>query len=113
VDRAVERFLVRVRGRGEAAQLAHELQGGCSDLLVCRRRVEVEQRFDVAAHSGSRFSGSRVLEVIGFSGSQVLGSLTAILPTTRIHCTWPLASRTNSIDWPLSRPVVTTARSGP
>src|SRR5581483_1280451 len=35
---------------GEAGELAYELQRGGADLVVRRRRVEVEQRLDVAAH---------------------------------------------------------------
>src|SRR4030095_5952840 len=38
---------------------------------------------------------------------------TATRPPPRTQLTMPVASRTNSIDWPRSLPSVTTARSGP
>src|SRR6185312_5319747 len=51
-DRRVERRLIGLRGRVEAGQLAHELQGRGADFVVGRRRVEIEQGLDVAAHGG-------------------------------------------------------------
>src|SRR5580765_8362125 len=50
VDRAVEGLLVGGRRLGRAAHLADELQGGGGDLLRGRRRLEVVQGTDVAAH---------------------------------------------------------------
>ncbi len=50
VDRAVERVLVRLRRLGGPAQLPHELQRRGANLLVGRRRIEVEQLLDVSAH---------------------------------------------------------------
>src|SRR6185437_824229 len=49
---AVERFLVRLRRPVEATQLADELQGRGTNLVVRRRRCKVCQRPDVAAHGG-------------------------------------------------------------
>ena len=50
VHRAAERRLVGLGRVREAAQLAHELQGRCVDLVVRRGRLEIEQRPDVSAH---------------------------------------------------------------
>ena len=44
VDGAVEGRLVALRGLGRAAQLAHELKRGVADLVIGRRRIEIEQR---------------------------------------------------------------------
>src|SRR3990172_8383178 len=49
-DGAFIRGLVRLRRLGKAAQLADELLRRRADFLVGRRRVEVEQRADIAAH---------------------------------------------------------------
>ena len=46
----VEGLLVGGRRLGRAADLAHELQRGVVDLVRGRRRLEVVQRADVAAH---------------------------------------------------------------
>ena len=51
VDRALERLRIGLRGLGEAAHLAHELERGGPDLLFRRGRFEIEQRADVAAHA--------------------------------------------------------------
>src|SRR5262249_37150083 len=50
IDGAPEGRLVGARGVGESAQLAHELQCRGADLFFCRRRLEVEQRANIAAH---------------------------------------------------------------
>src|SRR5262249_13534392 len=50
LDRFAKGGLIDLRGRIEAAQLAHELEGGCADLLIGRRWLEIEQRLDAAAH---------------------------------------------------------------
>src|SRR5262249_27873393 len=60
VDRTVERRLVRLRGAGEPAQLADELQRRGADFILARGRLEIEQRADVSAHGelrGIAFSG--------------------------------------------------------
>ena len=46
----VEGFLVGFGRFRETGKLAHELNGGRSDLLVGRGRIEVEQRTNVPAH---------------------------------------------------------------
>ena len=46
----MERGLVRARGMGEAGELADELGRRGAHFLVGRRRLEVEQGLDVAAH---------------------------------------------------------------
>src|SRR5262249_10302241 len=48
--RTVECGLIGLRGLVEAGKLSHELQCGSVDLVLRRRRLEVEQRLDVAAH---------------------------------------------------------------
>jgi len=53
VDSRVEERLIRLRGLGRPAQLADELQRGGEDLLGRRRRREVRERSDIAAHEGS------------------------------------------------------------
>src|SRR5579872_2245810 len=50
INRAVECRLVGARGVGVSAQLAHELLRRCADLFFRRRRLEIKQRADVAAH---------------------------------------------------------------
>src|SRR5262249_53376898 len=56
--RMVEGRLVLLRGVIEAAELAHELQRRGMDLVRRRRRLEMEQGLDIAAHGGSpNFSG--------------------------------------------------------
>src|SRR6266568_4564915 len=50
LHRPVEGRRVGLRGRVEAAQLAHELERGRADLLVRRGRIEVEQGADASAH---------------------------------------------------------------
>jgi hypothetical protein len=50
VDRLVERWLVCLGWGVEATQLADELQRGSANLLVGRRRIKVEEYFDVSAH---------------------------------------------------------------
>src|SRR5205814_51348 len=53
LDRRVESRLIGLGRRIEAAELAYELQRGRADLLVGRRRLEIEQCLDVAAHVGA------------------------------------------------------------
>src|SRR2546427_7558514 len=56
--RAIERCLVGPCRFCKAGEFPHELERGVADLLVGRRRVEVEQRLDVSAHGIlSRISG--------------------------------------------------------
>src|SRR5262245_31690571 len=50
VDGTIKGGRVGLRGLGEAAQLAHELQRRGADLVLGRGRLEVEQRANVAAH---------------------------------------------------------------
>jgi endonuclease YncB( thermonuclease family) len=52
-DGLLEGRLVRARWHGKATELAHELQRRVTDFNLGRRRVEVEQRLDVAAHGAS------------------------------------------------------------
>src|SRR5450631_207525 len=49
-DGAVEGFGVGLRRLVEARKFAHELQRGGLDFILGRRRLEIEQRLDVAAH---------------------------------------------------------------
>src|SRR6187401_1434023 len=53
IDGAVEGLLVGLRRAVEAAQLAHELQRRGTNLLVRRRRLEVVEVANVAAHEMS------------------------------------------------------------
>src|SRR5438552_16062607 len=50
LDGEVERRGVRGRRLVEAGKLAYELQCGGADFVLRRRRLEIEQRLDVAAH---------------------------------------------------------------
>src|SRR5262245_66176569 len=50
IDGSIERGLVGLRGLREAAQLAHELECRGMNLVLGRRRLEVEQRANVASH---------------------------------------------------------------
>src|SRR6185312_8824 len=52
-DRAVEGGLIGLRRPAETGQLSHELQRRSADLVLCRGRLEIEQRLDVAAHFSS------------------------------------------------------------
>jgi hypothetical protein len=54
VNRLIEGRFVCTRGGIEATQLSHELQSGGVDLLVSGGRIEIEERFDVSAHSARR-----------------------------------------------------------
>src|SRR5689334_5663016 len=49
-DRPVESGLIGFRGAIEARELAHELQRRGADLVLTRRRLEIEQSADVPAH---------------------------------------------------------------
>src|SRR5215208_3885820 len=50
LDRAFESILIDLRGTRAPAHLAHVLQRGVVHFLGRGRRVEIEQRADVAAH---------------------------------------------------------------
>jgi hypothetical protein len=50
IDGAIERFLVRLRRFGEAAQFPDELERRSADLVLRGRRREVMQGFDVSTH---------------------------------------------------------------
>src|ERR1700732_1335634 len=50
LDRPIEGSLVGPRGVGESTELPDELKGRGLDLFLRRRRLEIEQRFDVSAH---------------------------------------------------------------
>ena len=50
VENAAKGGLIDLRGCVEAAQLAHELERGRADLVIGRRRIEIEQGLDAAAH---------------------------------------------------------------
>ena len=78
VDRAVERRLVGFRRRGEAAQLADELQRRRAHFLVGRRRIEVEQRLDVRTYIASR----RSLRLISRASPAPAARLPAPLPSS-------------------------------
>jgi hypothetical protein len=49
----LESLFVAFRRLVEATHLAHELQGGCLNLGLAGRRLEVEEDLDVAAHRRS------------------------------------------------------------
>src|ERR1700680_2099843 len=53
LDGAIEGCRIGLRRPVEPGELAHELQGGGADIILARRRIEVEQRSDVAAHDRS------------------------------------------------------------
>src|SRR5271165_7067928 len=53
LDRAVECRFIGLRRLVETGELSHELQRGGVDLILGRRRLEIEQRLDVAAHYSS------------------------------------------------------------
>src|SRR5262249_14850129 len=60
IHRGVEGRFVGFRWFGESADLSHKLQRGGADFLVGYRRLEVEERSDVATHTMllvSRFAG--------------------------------------------------------
>src|SRR5690606_3763893 len=59
IDRAIERFFVRLRRFIESAQLAYELQRCGPNLDFGGRRVEVEERLDVSAHRTQAVRGIR------------------------------------------------------
>jgi hypothetical protein len=50
IDCLAECRFIGTRGLGETAQLAHELQRRGADFVLGRRRLEIEQRADIAAH---------------------------------------------------------------
>src|SRR2546428_10180552 len=51
VDRSIEHGFVRARRLRDAAQLAHELEGRGSDLVIRGRRCKVGERLDITAHA--------------------------------------------------------------
>jgi hypothetical protein len=63
----VEGCFVGFRGLVEAAQLAHELQGRSTNLLVRCRRLEVEQRLDISAHGRLQEKDSTVTPCVAAS----------------------------------------------
>ena len=50
IDRGQERSLVGLRWFVKAADLSHELQRRCANLLGIDWRIEVEESFDIPAH---------------------------------------------------------------
>src|SRR5205823_9283480 len=50
VHRAIEGLRVGTRGLAVAADLAHELKGGCPDLLLRRLLAGAAERLDASAH---------------------------------------------------------------
>src|SRR5665213_1325067 len=69
-DSAVEGVRVGLRRLVEARKLAHELQRGGLDLVLGRRRLEIEQRLDVAAHLRSPLPGPRGGRADGFAAGK-------------------------------------------
>jgi hypothetical protein len=63
--RAIECRGVGLRRPGEAGEFAYELQRRCLDFVLGRRRFEIEQRLDVAAHLSSPSSERRPVR-LGF-----------------------------------------------
>src|SRR4051812_6368743 len=59
VDRALEGCGVLAGGLVESRQLAHELQRRGADLILRRRRLEIEQRLNVTAHRFNPSGSSR------------------------------------------------------
>jgi hypothetical protein len=51
IDRSQERSFVRLRRFVKAADFPHELERGSSNLLASDGRIEVEEGFDIPAHS--------------------------------------------------------------
>ena len=51
IDRAQERSFVRLRRFVKAADFSHELERGSSNLFGSNGRIEVEEGFDIPAHS--------------------------------------------------------------
>src|SRR5580704_7369210 len=64
VDGAVEGFGIGLRRLVEARKLAHELQRRGLDLILGGRRLEIEQRLDVAAHLLSPWSGRPLIQIL-------------------------------------------------
>ena len=54
VHRALESSFMDSRRLVEATQLAHELKRRCLDLLFRRRRLEIEECFDISTHAAPR-----------------------------------------------------------
>jgi hypothetical protein len=50
LDCAIERFLVRLRRPAKSAEFSDELKSRGANLVLCRRRHEVMQRFNISAH---------------------------------------------------------------
>src|SRR5690242_20251199 len=71
----------------EAAQLANELERRFVDLLVRRRRLEVEQRLDVTAH-GRR----TVLQEAKSATPRAVDALRGFSSWPRCRCPWPWVS---------------------
>src|SRR5690606_24743446 len=77
IDRTVKRHLVRLGRMCEAAELADELQGRRTNLILCRRGLEIEQRADVAAHGRLLGAGLKA----ALSRSARPGSTAWLFPT--------------------------------
>ena len=58
-DRAIERLVIGLRRTRASAHLAHVLERGVVHLFGRGRRVEVEQRANVAAHEDSIYDRTR------------------------------------------------------
>src|SRR5215211_2489746 len=81
LDGAVEGGGVCPRRRVEARELAHELQRRGADLVLGRRRLEIEQRTDLAAHRvfllapgrGHSFAGLSLADLRALATAQESG----------------------------------------
>ena len=85
-DRRLEGRRVGARGMGEAAELAHELARGGADLVLARRRIEIEQGSDAAAHRAISLSAAGELRrgggddlAIASAGGKAKSELAAIV----------------------------------
>jgi hypothetical protein len=65
MNRAIERFLVRLRRLGETAQLADKLKRRCADLVFSGWREEIMKGLDVSTHG----------ELIDFGTEKVSASM--------------------------------------
>ena len=58
IHRGEKGVLVGLRGLGETADLSYELERGGPNLVVGDGRIEVEERFDIAAHDDFNVANS-------------------------------------------------------
>jgi hypothetical protein len=65
----------------EAAELAHELTGRGAEFLVVRRRIEIEQDSDAAAHRFDPPGTLRSLQRRQLIGSPARRGMTPIMPS--------------------------------